>query len=498
MFNQGIDRQPAYSFIRESKEWATRTVTFGAIGHAYQPPRKIFMPNGQKPFDMSFDSGDGGVNGRIFRETYGPILADQQRGIPPHLVFSFYPTIREWIKKERPGDYEIIKKNISALPKREKEYNVLGDPFLHIILPLIPEGDQEMLMRMGRQAFQEDFGFMPKGVWFPETAVSKKTLEMANKAGYIFAVLRDTQLEGIGSNRLNPFADSHNPVSVKLDNGREMAIVHFDSGTSSIVSFDGDQTNRMQDFFDHIFSGRRNHETVLTGTDLELYGHHKHGKEFFLRYALETAEKRNYRKALRAVNATGYLQASFDLFPFSLRDRLQKKEKTYDTLRDMTSWSCENGHNLGRWTGHCDCDHPSDRVNIEKQRLYNSLRQYNNEINQALTTVFGTEPSWREAFAKTFLNVRGKVFNGENFLKDLRKQVNGNEQLYRLFGAKIYTLLGFTSCGWFFGDEQRMERELTQNMVEAVRFMMPTEEKIVAWTNNKSGLRRLIDWVKDV
>jgi hypothetical protein len=100
MFNRGIDRRPAYSFIRESKEWATRTVTFGAVGHAYQPPRKIFMPNGQKPFDMSFDSGDGGVNGRIFRETYGPVLADRQRGIPPHLVFSFYPTIREWIKEE--------------------------------------------------------------------------------------------------------------------------------------------------------------------------------------------------------------------------------------------------------------------------------------------------------------------------------------------------------------------------------------------------------------
>src|SRR5258707_15281462 len=102
MFNQGIDRQPAYSFIRESKEWATRNVTFGAIGHAYQPPRKIFMPNGQKPFDMSFDIDYGGRNGRIFGETYAPILADKKRGITPQIVFSFYPTIREWIKKKRP------------------------------------------------------------------------------------------------------------------------------------------------------------------------------------------------------------------------------------------------------------------------------------------------------------------------------------------------------------------------------------------------------------
>src|SRR5260221_14379314 len=130
MFNQGIDRQPAYSFIRESKEWATRTVTFGAIGHAYQPPRKIFMPDGQKPFDMSFDSGDGGVNGRIFRETYGPILADRKRGIPPHLVFSFYPTIRESIKKKRPGAYVIIKKNISALQQGAKKPNNLGYTFI--------------------------------------------------------------------------------------------------------------------------------------------------------------------------------------------------------------------------------------------------------------------------------------------------------------------------------------------------------------------------------
>jgi hypothetical protein len=43
-----------------------------------------------------------------------------------------------------------------------------------------------------------------------------------------------------------------------------------------------------------------------------------------------------------------------------------------------------------------------------------------------------------------------------------------------------------------------MERELTQNMVEAVRFMLPTEEETVAWTNHKRGLRRLIDWVKGV
>src|ERR1700737_110489 len=115
-------RTTRYRINFKSKKWAKYAVTFGAIGHAYQPPRKIFMPNGQKPFDMSFDSGDGGVNGRIFRETYGPLLSNAAKGIPPHLVFSFYPTIREWIKKERPGDYEIIINNISSLPKSEKEY----------------------------------------------------------------------------------------------------------------------------------------------------------------------------------------------------------------------------------------------------------------------------------------------------------------------------------------------------------------------------------------
>ncbi|HEX7042395.1 MAG TPA: hypothetical protein VF189_04035 [Patescibacteria group bacterium] len=456
--------------LREQKEKLIPIFTYGAIAHGYQPPRLISLPEGtyqdKKQMDISRPRGNyrsEKFNDQILRECYGPILADTKRGIPEGLVFSYFATLREWLKSDHPDTYRDIKKNIKNLP--DKEYQVLGDPFLHIIMPFFQREDQLMLYQMGRKAFEEDNGFLPKGLWLPETAVDKNTLQNAKDAGYEFIMLRDHQLEGVGSGRISKFEASQNPVYQHLPNGGEIAIVHFDSGTSGEIAFNSGKTDRVEDFFNDLSKFLKNEDLLITGVDLETYGHHKKKKEEFLRSSLLAASNNDYNKFLQ--NQWHQNPVGFNVNLLSLRKQLRQREKTYDNVIDRTSWSCSNGHNLGRWTGGCNCDNPSGEARGDKTRFFNTLSGYNNNINLMLDENF---KGWRKDFSEKVLKLRTKIFSGENFLPDLKKM---SGERYSLYAAKLYTLIGFTSCGWFFGDTNSIERDLPKDMIAAVEKIFP-------------------------
>lgn len=461
-----MERVSSASVTKEQHERLIPSFTYGAITHAYQPSRYIYLPNGlhmdirkpkENPASLPF-------NEQIFKECYRPILADTAEGIPQGLVFSYYTTLREWMKIEHPESYTAIQKNIQKIP--DKEYQVLGDPFLHVILPLLPAQDQQMLLQLGREAFFQDNRFLPKGLWLPETAVTRQTLQLAKEAGYQFVMLRDHQLEGVGSGKINKHDGNKNPVYQRLPNGGEIAIIHFDSDLSGLIAFDGDKTNRVEDFFNQYASYLQDGQMVITGVDLETYGHHKKGKEAFLRQSLRATASGDYSQFLQKEwHQPG---VPYNVNPFSVRKQLSQKVKTYDTVKDETSWSCANGHNLGRWKGTCDCDHPSFEARQDKMAFYSTLTNYNNTLNAVLDE---KQQGWRNDFAQIVLGLRTKILSGQNFLPDLQR-LSGDT--YPLYAAKIYTLLGFTSCGWFFGGRKSIERDLPKDMIGAVEQLVPT------------------------
>lgn len=397
---------------------------FILVGHTYQPPREAFLPSSNKRMDVV-----SGINERIYQESYKPIFTDSVQA-PRGFEFSFYPGIRDWIKHEHPQDFNRIAEKINAIPN--KEYQVLGDPYLHVILPLQPMEDQEMLLRMGRRAFREDFGFEPKGLWLPETAVSHSTLNAAETSGFEFVVLRDGQLQNTGTN----------PVRVELGNGRQIAVVHFDTDLNQSLSFKPEISTNADSFLEKYH--REDSAPMVGASDTEFYGHHQPQRDKFLLY----------------LGSSGTLE-KHGFTPFDIKTALQNPDIQTTDIWENSSWSCGHG-NLGRWTGECDCDGASMQAREDKRYYFKTLKNFGETINERLDI---RDSDWRDKFVDFYFDNRANLFNSSEV-----PVVDGGD---KLFWAKYCELVGKTSCGWFFGGDQTPEREFPRVMIGEIERLIP-------------------------
>lgn len=403
------------------------------FSHGYQPPRSALRPASGGRLDVV-----SGINERIYNETYKKLLVEGD-SLPEGFVWSFYNTLRVWVKKEHPEEFQRIVSKTNESPT--KEHQVLGDPGVHIILPLQSREDQDMLMKIGMQAFEDDFGFQPRGLWLPETAVSGTTLEVAADNGYEFAVLRADQLKS---------ADT-NPVWVDLGNGKGIFVVTFDPGLNQSVSFEQGISNNADQFLDRYADFGSGPLTIAS--DMERWGHHVPFTDQFMTHLLKPATLEKHGFA-----------------PFDIKSSLDRSRAQTTAVLDNTSWSC--AHNLGRWTGECEDDiqpdlpqEAKDRIKRDKANLYGALTEYGLEINARLD---GADSNWREKFVDFFINNRSLMFNST---VDARPAVvNGGN---RLFWAKYCELIGKTSCGWFFGGDASPEREFPRAMIGEIELLVP-------------------------
>jgi alpha-amylase/alpha-mannosidase (GH57 family) len=409
----------------KSSERLSTERPFLVIAHAYQPHREALFPSsGERQDVVSW------INERIYNEVYKPILVDGES--LPRMAFSIYPGLRDWLRNSHPQEFNQIVEKINGIPN--KEYHVFGDPYIHLILPLQEKEDQDMLVKLGKEAFRRDLGFEPKGIWFPETAVSKTTLDVVLDNGYEFVALRDSQLQR---------ADD-NPMKVRTETGREISVIHFNTGLSGSLSFNEGVTLNADNFLDGL-SGSDSRK-VAVGSDLELYGHWKRDRDKFLKYLEKpgTLEKHGF-------------------IPFDIKAALKSDDIYTTEVWDNTSWSCE--HSLGRWTGECNDDGANERTRSDKRTFYKTLLNYGIEIN---TRLDATTPNWRDDFVEFFINNRDLMFNSKVH-PEIPVLNDGN----RLYWAKYCEIVGKTSCGWFFGGEEAPEREFPRAMIAEVEKLVP-------------------------
>ncbi len=451
----------------EQKEREKLGKSFGVDGHFYQPPRFTLVPDGILP-DVNGEPQNILLmapewNEIIYGQSYRPNLvlredtdfdvdnADialylsihEADPFPEGFHFSLYPTMREWMKWQHPEEFKRVQERVARTA--DKEYQVFCDPFGHWIMPLLQDRkDKDMAVKMGKMAFFEDFGFVPKGMWLPETAVNTETLEVLSENGIEFAVLRDSQLQ----------RSDRNPMYVLLTSGKLFPIIHFHSELSGTVSFDQWPTMNADNFMVWWLLPRmENTNDLQIGSDGELYGHHQEGRA-------------NFRKAVLQKDRLH----TYGLEPFSIREKLDAsrgREEEYEVaLVENSSWSDENGHNLGRWKGEC-CGNTTEKL----RNFFAKLTAYNAAINKRLDQ---KNAQWRGRFAKLAVSVRQKLFTGQNFLEDLQAQTHDEEE-YIYFIAKLYTMIGFTSCPWFFPEENppRIEPTIPETMIKVVERLIP-------------------------
>ncbi len=394
--------------------------------HAYQPQRETFCPASKDRLSVVPQ-----VNEVIYEQVYKPLLVEGKT-LPRDLVFSFYPGLRDWMRSSHPDEYGRVVEKINALPN--KEYQVLGDPYLHDILPLLPIEDQDLLVKIGKKAFEDDLGFEPKGFWAPETAISAETLDVLLDNGYEFVVLRDSQLKETDSN----------PIKVRTPSNREINVIHFNSGLSGSLSFDSEVSANADDFLNRLSGINLN--TVSIASDMELYGHHKPDRDKFLLY----------------LEKEGILERH-GFVPFDVKRVLEAddREEGVTEVWDRSSWSCEHG--LGRWTGECGCDNPSHEASSDKRYFFQTLTKFGLQINLKLDQV---DSDWRERFTEFFLSERELMFDSAK--KENRPIVADN-----LYWAKYCELVGRVSCGWFFGGKNSPEREIPRRMILEIDKLIP-------------------------
>lgn len=397
---------------------------FGAFLHTYQPPRDILLLDGR--LDVLRD-----VNGRIMERCYRSMLVEGE--LPEAMNFSFYGSTRDWMKKDHKEEFKKIKEKIAR--SKDREHRVFGDPYLHIILPLLESNDQDMLIKIGKKAFEEDFGFSPEIFWLPETAVSMEVLRNLHKNGYSAVILRGDQLLHSGAN----------PVFVEVGENQRIAVVHFNKMWSEKISRDGEYT-RYEESGDNFLQDIRDFwdSNFFIGMDTETFGEHWEYRDMFFRYVASLN------------NLERYGISSLDL-----KAKINGG-RTRGTVIENSSWSCEHG--LGRWTGECGCGCKDEGDRLEKKYLFGRLKNFQEEINLRLDSI---NPRWRDDFIEIFLRIREDFFTGENVYSKLEERFP--DQKYRnLLIAKLYALSGMTSCGWFEQGQDRPERQIPRKMIEQI------------------------------
>lgn len=430
-------------------------------GHFYQPPRenawleRIERQESARPYHD--------WNERIDAECYGPNVRARVLDGEDHVVsmvnnfeklsFNVGPTLMSWMQLRAPQTYERILAADLASVKALGHGSAIAQAYNHMIMPLASERDRRTQVRWGIADFKHRFKRLPEGMWLPETAACKASLQALADEGIKFTILAPRQAQTVqrhGSSVVSPVSelglDTRRPYRVALAGERSITAFFYDGGISQAVAFE-----RLLANGDHFasrlmggFSGRADGpELVHIATDGETYGHHHRFGEMALAYALRRFERdpsvtlTNYAAFLAAHPATDVA-----------------------TIVENSSWSC--AHGVGRWSADCGCKTSAEKNQAWRGPLRESLDWLRDQLDlhfeRAAEPVLRDPWAARDGFIAVILD-RSEASVRAFLAEHLRPGAPaGSERLaIELLELQRQRMLMFTSCGWFFDDVSGIE-----------------------------------------
>lgn len=403
-------------------------------GHFYQPPRENPL-TGVIPYEPGAYPYPN-WNERIHTECYLP-NADLSNF--EHISFNIGPTLCAWLASNHPDTLQKIIAQDRVNVKRFGLGNAIAQPYNHTILPLANRRDKVTQIRWGLVDFEYRFGRRPQGMWLPEAAVDMETLETLADQDISFTILAPWQADR------KEFDVTH-PYQVHLSNNRKMAVFFYHQDLSSGISFNPTLTTNADQFalyellpkYSKIKGYNQRPQIILLASDGELYGHHQPMRDYFLSHL---------------VNGASENAGLTPIFPALWLQRYPPDEMI--PIRENTSWSCH--HDLNRWRGMCDCS-PGDGVwKTMLRRAFDSLADKLDGLYEKEVAAFIADPwSLRNEYIYVILGVRE--------VDDLISEAAGrylpaevNARISLLLRAQLERQRMYTSCGWFFGDFDRIE-----------------------------------------
>ncbi|MBU1742138.1 MAG: DUF3536 domain-containing protein, partial [Proteobacteria bacterium] len=442
-------------------------------GHFYQPPRdnpwtgRIPRQPSAAPFHD--------WNERVWREAYGPNsrarltdLKGRILGIQNNyalMSFNFGPTLLSWIEERHPRTYQAVTRADLLGQKRFGVGNALAQAYGHQIMPLANDHDRVTQVRWGLRDFEARFGRAAGGMWLPETAADRPTLEVLADHGLRFVILSPYQARrvrplsgGRWQDVANGGVDTRRAYRCLLKGGRHLDVLFYQASLSQGVAFEdllqsGERfVARIKAAFDET---NDRPQLVLIATDGESFGHHHKFGDMALAYVLNQFQRsRDIRLSVP------------ELF---LAEHPPQDE--VDVV-EPSSWSCPHG--VGRWEGDCGCnlnDHPG--WNQEWRR---PLRQGLNRLRDHLIRIYEDlgrryfDDVWaaRNDYLELVIDPSARV-RREFFTRHGRDNLTASEEKAALAVLEMQhrAMEMFTSCGWFFDDIAGLEA--TQCLAYAFR-----------------------------
>lgn len=436
-------------------------------GHFYQPPRENPWTNiiEQQPSAAPFHDW----NERIFQECYKPnseaVITDETGKVLrrvnnyEYLNFNFGPTLLSWIEEEHKNTYnKIIEADKKSAVEHNGHGNAIAQVYNHIILPLANKRDKITQVRWGVKDFEYRFGRKPEGIWLSETACNNATMEVLIEEGIRFTILDPSQAEKIRKigtsnweevigGRINtkiPYRFFSEKQSGYID------IFFYDGALSKGLAFDDvvyDSKRLMEKIDSAKISNFKEDQLISMAVDGETFGHHKHFTERTIAFLLsEYAEANGYK----VVNYGEYLSLHEPEYEVTLNE---------GNRGEGTSWSCIHG--VARWKKNCGC-HTGGHDGWN-QRWRRHLRNAFNQLNGKLGILFELEGKkyfknvWnaRNDYIDIILKGDRKGFFAEHAIKKLSKA--DTDKAIELLEMQRYSMLMFTSCGWFFSEISGIE-----------------------------------------
>lgn len=206
-------------------------------GHFYQPPREDpwLETVERQPSAHPFHDW----NERVEQECYRAVAAARLPGRDGrirsilntlrHISFDFGPTLLEWLETHARRTYEAVLEADAESRRRLGFGNALAQAYHHAILPLASRREKALEIRWGILDFRRRFRRDPQGMWLPETALDRETLEVLAEEGIAFTV--------VAPHQVHPLPSGGMPGLVRLAGGRTIVLFPYHGPLSAGVAF---------------------------------------------------------------------------------------------------------------------------------------------------------------------------------------------------------------------------------------------------------------------
>jgi hypothetical protein len=410
--------------------------------HFYQPSR-LDPWTGTVPVEPSA-APFRDWNQRVTAECYRP---NAERGTLAAISWNLGPTLAAWLAEADPATHRQFV--LDSAP-------AIAQPYHHAILPLASAADRRTEIAWGIRDFATRFGRRPSGLWLPETAVDRATLDEAERQGIAFTVLAPWQAA-------EPGLDTRRPYRVDLGGGRSIIAFFYDAGLSTSVSFEPEATADADRFVRERVEPRLgggpaplDGPLAVIATDGELYGHHQQFRDLFLQRLVRPEPG----SAERPFDVVSLAEVAADLVSADL---------PATRIVERTSWSCHHG--VARWSGEC----PDAEDGRWKAPLRAALDRLAGAIDAVTARAFGDgtgdDP---DAARDAYVDVLTGSWSAADFGNERWPSANGADRarLLDLLEAQRWRLAMFASDGWFWDDPIRPEtRQILRAAARAVRLV---------------------------